>query len=390
MRLPRRIRARIRDCPPLRLLKSPRRSSQRPESPELATLLHPKTALERTETTSAPDSSIAPAPDAGATLADLLAPITGDMERVQTALVEITTSQATYVQGLVDHIRGMGGKRLRPALVILGGRAVNPDAVGVDHARVGAVVELIHTATLVHDDILDGALVRRMRPTLHSLEGEEISVLLGDFLLASAYAEAAALEDRLASRYLSKITRLVCQGEMLQIHNRGNLDLSIETYLEIIEKKTAVLYAASAECGARYAGGDDASVQALHDYGMSLGMAFQIVDDVLDLTGDEAVVGKSLGTDLARVKMTLPLIHFLRTGPADDVARARAALAEGRGLEEAGTIRAAVIANGSVEHAMNDARRRIREARDVLDPLPDNDGKTILRAIADYVLARRR
>jgi len=312
------------------------------------------------------------------------------MLRVQAALVDITSSQATYVQGLVDHVRGMGGKRLRPALVILGGRAVDPDRVGLDHARVGAVVELIHTATLVHDDILDGALVRRMQPTLHSLEGEEISVLLGDFLLASAYAEAAALEDRLASRYLSKITRLVCQGEMLQIHNRGNLDLPIETYLEIIEKKTAVLYAASAECGARYAGGDDVAVRALHDYGMRLGMAFQIVDDVLDLTGDESVVGKSLGTDLERVKMTLPLIHFLRTGPADDVACVREALVGGRGVQCAGEIRAAVVANGSVEHAMQDARRRIGEALDALAPLPDTEGKAILTAIAEYVLARRR
>jgi octaprenyl-diphosphate synthase len=323
-------------------------------------------------------------------LAALLRPIAADMERVQDVLGEITRSPARYVQGLVDHVRGFGGKKLRPALVLLSGRAVDPERVGEVHARVGAIVELIHSATLVHDDILDGALIRRMRPTLHSLEGEEISVLLGDFLLASAYAEAAALEDNLASRYLSKVTRIVCQGEMLQIHNRGNLDLTLESYLEIIEKKTAVLYAASCECGARYAGGDAAAVSALHDFGMNLGMAFQIVDDVLDLTGDEAVVGKSLGTDLARCKLTLPLIHFLHHGPSADVATVRGILADGRGGEEAESIRAAVLANGSVQHAMDDARGRIHAATAGLGALPPSAGRDLLVAVAEYTLARRR
>ncbi len=328
--------------------------------------------------------------DDRAALQALLETVRPDLDAVQAALADITSSQAPYVQRLVQHVRGFGGKRLRPALVILSGRAVDDAAVGEVHARVGAVVELIHTATLVHDDILDGALIRRMRPTLHSLEGTEISVLLGDFLLASAYAEAASLEDRLASRYLSKITRLVCQGEMLQIHNRGNLDLELDAYLEIIEKKTAVLYAASCEVGARYAGGSDEVVQALHDYGMHLGIAFQIVDDVLDLTGDEEVVGKSLGTDLERCKLTLPLIHFLRSAPAADVAPVRRALEAGRGAEEAGAIRAAVVASGSVDHAMAEARRRLSEAEQLLDAVPPSPARETLAAVARYVLSRRR
>lgn len=342
--------------------------------------------MSATEPTDAPPL---PAGDREA-LAALLSSIAPDMERVQAALAEITRSPAPYVQRLVEHVRGFGGKKLRPALVVLSGRAVDAERVGTVHARVGAIVELIHSATLVHDDILDGALIRRMRPTLHSLEGEEISVLLGDFLLASAYAEAAALDDPLASRYLSKVTRVVCQGEMLQIHNRGNLDLSLDAYLEIIEKKTAVLYAASCECGARYAGGDPDAVRALHDYGMGLGMAFQIVDDVLDLTGDEAVVGKSLGTDLARCKLTLPLIHFLHHGPAAKVADVRALLADGRGGEEAERIRQAVLSNGSVEHAMGDARARIRAAIDGLSALPPSEGRDLLTALAEYTLVRRR
>ena len=291
---------------------------------------------------------------------------------------------------LTDRAAGFGGKRLHQAPVVLAGRAVGAGRVGEVHARVGAVVELIHTATLVHDDILDGAILRRRRPTLNALEGVEVSVLLGDFLLASAYAEAASLEDRLASRYLSKITRLVCQGEMLQIHHRGDLDLTESRYLEIIEKKTAVLYAASCEVGARYAGGSDAHVRALHDYGLALGMGFQIIDDVLDLTGDEEVVGKSLGTDLSRCKMTLPMIHFLAHGPREDRAAVRRTLEAGRGGEEAPRIRELVLAAGSVEFARRRAAEQVLHARQCLAGLPRTTARTSLESLADYVLERRR
>ncbi len=324
------------------------------------------------------------------TLADLLASMSADLDLVEAAIGRIANPPAGYVKDLVDYVRGFGGKRLRPALVMLSGRAVNPAVVGETHARVGAVVELIHTATLVHDDILDGALLRRNRRTLHDLEGQEVAVLLGDFLLASAYAEAASLEDRFASRYLSKVTRTVCQGEVLQVHNRGNVDLPEAAYLEIIEKKTAVLYAASCEVGARYAGGDGEVVRALADFGMGIGMAFQIVDDVLDLTGDEAVVGKSLGTDLDRCKLTLPLIHFLQSGPHPSVARVRDALVARRGGAEARMIRDAVTAAGSVEFARARAERYVADAAKRLDVVPDTPARESLRRIAGYVLERRR
>ncbi len=324
------------------------------------------------------------------TLADVLQEMQADLDLVETAIARVANPPAGYVRDLVDYVRGFGGKRLRPALVMLAGRAVDEGAVGETHARCGAIVELIHTATLVHDDILDGAFVRRNRKTLHRMEGEEVAVLLGDYLLASAYAEAASLEDRFASRYLSKITRTVCQGEVLQVHNRGNVDLPESEYLEIIEKKTAVLYAASCDVGARYAGGSDEHVAALHDFGMGIGMAFQIVDDVLDLTGDEAVVGKSLGTDLDRRKMTLPLIHFLREGDRAEAARVRAALEAGRGGAEAAAIRAAVTAAGSVEFARKTAERFVADGVRRLDALPESRAKSTLRRIADYVLERRR
>jgi octaprenyl-diphosphate synthase len=274
-------------------------------------------------------------------------------------------------------------------MVLLAGRCVDPARTGDQHARLGAVVELIHTATLVYDDILDGALMRRGRATLHKMEGTEVAVLLGDFLLASAYAEAASLSGG-AAHYLAHVTRQVCQGEVLQVHERGNLDLSEATYLEIIEKKTAILYAASCRVGAEYAGGSPAEVAALDAFGLGIGMAFQVIDDVLDLVGDETVVGKSLGTDLQRQKMTLPLIHFMKNAAPAAVAAVREALSSGRGFEQAAMIREAVVAAGSVDAARGRAEQMVADASRRLDELRPTRERETLRRIADYVLERRR
>lgn len=320
----------------------------------------------------------------------LIREIAGDVALVEAALDGAVAVPAGYVRELVDHVRGFGGKRLRPALVLVAGRAVDASKTGESHARLGAVVELIHTATLVHDDILDGALLRRGRPTLHRMEGQEVAVLLGDFLLASAYAEAASLGDRMASHYLAHVTRAVCQGEVLQIHERGNLDLEEGTYLEIIEKKTAILYAASCHVGAYYAGGSQADVDALDAFGMGIGMAFQVIDDVLDLVGDEKVVGKSLGTDLQRQKMTLPLIHFMKTGEPGLVARVRDALSSGRGAEQAVAIRDAVVRTGSVEFARARAEGFVRDGCARLDALRPSPARETLLRVGEYILDRKR
>lgn len=325
-----------------------------------------------------------------ARLVHLLLDIQPELELVDAALARVLDPPAGYVRGLVEHVRGFQGKRLRPAMVILAGQAIDADRVGETHATVGAIVELIHTATLVHDDILDGAMIRRMRPTVHSMEGVEVSVLFGDFLLASAYAEAAALEDRRASHHLSLITRDVCEGEILQIHHRGNLELTYEEYLQIIQRKTAALYAASGEMGAHYAGGSPEQVEALRAYGDDLGSAFQMIDDVLDLTGDEDVVGKSLGTDLDRCKMTLPLIHFFQEGPREEVEWVKDALRSGRGAADGPAIRRAVVANGSVAFAETRAHDLIRRAMSHLEVLPESAARETLHRIASYVLDRKR
>jgi octaprenyl-diphosphate synthase len=275
--------------------------------------------------------------------------------------------------------------------VVLAGRAAgkwSPEVVPV-----AVVVEMIHTATLVHDDVLDEALVRRQVASCNALYGNEGAVLLGDFLFARAFALSASLENRLASRHLAEITSVVCQGEILQNRERGNLDLPEERYFEIIGKKTAVLYAASAEMGARYAAAPDGVAGALHGYGMALGLAFQIVDDILDVDGDEEEVGKSLGTDVAMGKMTLPVIHFLRTAPAGEREALRALLrGPGAGIDPSARARARTLLRerGSMEFARERAESLATEARECLAAVPPSPFRDSLFGLAEYVLQRRR
>jgi octaprenyl-diphosphate synthase len=341
---------------------------------------------------------------------EVLAPLAPDLERVEDLLARTVRSEHPLVREMVDHCRSFSGKRLRPALVLLAGRAAgrwNPELVPV-----AVVVEMIHTATLVHDDVLDEAALRRRVPSCNALFGNEGAVLLGDYLFATAFALSASLENRLASRYLAHITAQVCQGEILQNRERGNLDLPEERYFEIIEKKTAILYAASAEVGARYAGASEAHVADLHAFGLAIGLAFQIVDDCLDLDGDEEEVGKSLGTDVAKGKMTLPVIHFLRTAPPaerDALRRLLVPHAEparggeplrGRDLDARGDGPAVAPAraeardrlrrHGSLAFAMARAESLVQDGRRRLDALPPSPWRDALHGLAEYCLLRTR
>jgi octaprenyl-diphosphate synthase len=321
--------------------------------------------------------------------AEILAPLASDLARVEELLARTVDSPHPVVREMVAHCGRFAGKRLRPALVLLAGRASgrwNPELVPV-----AAVVEMIHTATLVHDDVLDEAELRRRVPSCNALHGNEAAVLLGDFLFATAFALSASLENRLASRFLARITAEVCQWEILQNRERGNLDLPEERYFEIIEKKTAILYAASAEVGARYAGAAEPAVEGLRDYGLAVGLAFQIVDDCLDLDGDEAEVGKSLGTDVAKGKMTLPVIHYLRTAPASDREALRRLLAGGApapGVRD--DARQRLRAHGSLAFAMERAEALVRDGRERLSPLPPSPWTDALLGLGDYCLLRTK
>ena len=317
----------------------------------------------------------------------LLLPMREDLEFVEAEIKRMTTSRFEPLQELFAHLARFSGKRLRPALTVLAGRLFG--AVHPEHHSVGAIIELIHTATLVHDDILDESRMRRRVETINHRVGNETAVLLGDYLFATCFKEAAALEDRFASRYLSEIVGVVCRGEILQVHHRHDFAMSEEVYFRIIEDKTAALYAAALRCGSHLAGAEPELCDLVASFGTRVGAAFQIADDILDLTGEEKSVGKQLGTDLDKAKMTLPLLrlrdaaspedraHFEETILADDLEARRSILPL---LEKYGAIESArLTAENLIESAMRD-----------LDTLPNRPEREQLRAYAEYMLRRDR
>src|SRR5262245_23312017 len=271
------------------------------------------------------NSSLAAPPAAAAPVPELFAPIAADLEEVERVLARALRARYARVAPVVDHVRHYRGKRLRPVLLLLAARACG--RVTAAHHVLGAVVEMIHTATLVHDDVLDGARVRRRVATVNAVWGVQTSVLLGDYLFTHAFHLASTLDDARACRLIGEATDRVCEGELCQVLERGNLDLSEAEYLDIIDGKTAELTACCCHLGALYSGAAPEVIQALARYGRCVGLAFQIADDLLDLIGEERTAGKSLGTDLEQRKLTLPLIHLLAGGDERLAARVRQVLA---------------------------------------------------------------
>jgi len=243
------------------------------------------------------------------TLTRLYRPITKDIDALQEYLHGEFASSEPFVNELLEHLSRFQGKQVRPACLFLSGRCFGD--ITQDHVKCAAVVELIHTATLVHDDLLDQAEIRRRVDTIHSRYGDRAAILLGDIIYARGFVISTEVEG--AARLLSDCTREICIGEMMQVGNAGNLLLSEQEYFEIIQRKTAILYGLSCRLGAMHAGATEDQAAAMEQFGTELGVAFQIVDDSLDVIGDPETVGKSLGTDLANGKMTLPIIR-LRDG----------------------------------------------------------------------------
>lgn len=324
---------------------------------------------------------------AASALVALLRPLQADLARVEDEIRRMTTSPAKPLKELLDHVGRFSGKRLRPALTLIAGRMFQP--LRPEHYTVGAIVELIHTATLVHDDILDESGLRRRVETINRRVGNETAVLLGDYIFATCFKEAAALEDRFASRYLAEIVGIVCRGEILQIHHRHDVELSEETYFRVIEDKTAALYAAALRCGAEIAGAPAAQSDALASFGTRMGTAFQIVDDILDLTGDESAVGKSLGTDLDKAKMTLPLLRLRdRATAADRRKVVEAILSDDPGQRR--SVLSLLEAYGAVASARETAEALVADAHRDLEQLPASPERDLLKSAAAYVLARDR
>ncbi|MHC4994723.1 MAG: polyprenyl synthetase family protein, partial [Planctomycetota bacterium] len=255
------------------------------------------------------------------------------------------------------------------------------------HRTIAAVVEMVHMATLVHDDVLDEQDVRRKGATISHLRGNEAAVMLGDYLISHAYHLCSSLDSQSAARRIAHTTNTLCEGELLQLANRNNWSLDEKTYFDIVDRKTASLCGVACALGAEFAGSDAATRDALESYGRSVGIAFQVVDDVLDLTGDPEVVGKSLGKDLEKGKLTLPLIHRLETAaPAD---RQKLLDQLRNGSEDQFTRVIQLLAESdSVAYAQDRAQRLIDDAIKSLGALPDSPAKDLLITLAQMVTAR--
>ncbi|MEQ8765896.1 MAG: polyprenyl synthetase family protein [Planctomycetota bacterium] len=321
-------------------------------------------------------------------LRDLYRPIAPEMEATIAALDREYQTDSAHLAPLFQHLRGYRGKLLRPALVLLSGKAC--EGLGDEHVSVAVIVEMIHTATLVHDDVLDEATLRRGIPSINRFRGNEAAVLLGDHIYARAFSISTALSSQIASQLLSRTTQIICEGEIAQVFNRGNFELSEDEYFRIIAQKTGALYRASCELGARYAEASERHTEILASYGANLGAAFQVIDDLLDLSGEEATVGKSLGTDLEKRKMTLPLIRLrdrlegAERNALEELWHSPGGLEEKRGaLEELGLA-------ATIEESYGRADELIRSCLVGLDELPDNDARNLLSSIAEFVLCRRK
>jgi len=317
---------------------------------------------------------------------EIVAPVTDGLARVNDILRAQLTEDSGAVRDMTGHVGRFRGKQLRAALVLLSG-----DATGNatdEHAAVAAIVEMIHLATLVHDDILDGAEVRRRVACVNQRWDNQIAVLLGDFLYARAFALSTELSSRLCSRVLAETTRRLCVGEIEQSTRRYDFELPQETYENISGAKTASLYAAACELGARYPGGNEEVGKELWTFGWNLGLAFQIVDDCLDVVGSEATVGKTLGQDVEDGKVTLPVLYTYQQ--ADDALRARIRdVFTAPGIEHrAARLREVCDLAPGVEYAMSRARALADDAKARLAALAPSRAKQSLEATAEFVLAR--
>lgn len=317
----------------------------------------------------------------------LFTPIAGDLEKVERILRDNLDDSRPGVDRLLAHLAHYKGKRLRPTLLLL--TALACGKITPAHHLLAAVVEMIHTATLVHDDVLDSADVRRHVATVNALWGNQASILLGDYLFTHAFHLSSTLDDVRACRLIGETTNRLCSGELHQICRRGTLDLSEDEYLDIIDGKTAELTACCCKLGAIHADMSDDVVAQLSSYGRSLGIAFQIADDVLDLIGAETLAGKSLGTDLEQQKLTLPIIYLLQQAPAEQAARVRSILtAAGNHKREA--LLPELQSSGALDYARQKAESFASAALRELECLPPSLARSILETLADRVVHRDR
>ncbi len=309
-----------------------------------------------------------------------------DMDRVDALIRQSLHSDVLLVSQVAEYIIGSGGKRLRPLLVLLGARALAYD--GDEHIRAAAIIEFIHTATLLHDDVVDASDRRRGRHTANHVFGNQASVLVGDFLYSRSFQMMVRIGDMQVMDILADATNTIAAGEVMQLMNVHDPDTTEARYLEVIYRKTAKLFEAGAAIAAVLAGQPTEVRERMAEYGRNLGAAFQLVDDALDYKASPDELGKDLGDDLAEGKPTLPLIHAMSKGTPEQRSLIRAAIENG-GLDNLAPVQAAIESTGALEYTAERAQRAADDAIAALTDLPPSDYKEALIAVAEFAVNRR-
>ncbi len=311
--------------------------------------------------------------------------IAADMDAVNTVIRQKLHSDVVLINQIAEYIISAGGKRIRPVLILLVAKA--HAYRGTAHHELAAVVEFIHTATLLHDDVVDESSMRRGRQTANALFGNAASVLVGDFLHSRSFQLMVALDNMRVMQILSDATNVIAEGEVLQLLNMHDPDVTQESYLTVIRSKTAKLFEASAQLGALIAGASEADIEAAAEYGRSLGTAFQLIDDVLDYAGDAAEIGKNVGDDLREGKPTLPLIYLMENGTPEQRELVRSCIEQGD-EQHFDAILAAVTSSGALDYTRTQAEIAARRAADAIAGWPDSVYKQSMLQLCSFAVAR--
>ncbi len=307
------------------------------------------------------------------------------MQKVDQVIRTHLHSDVVLVRQVAEYIVAGGGKRLRPILVLLSAGAMGYQ--GHHHHTLAAVIEFIHTATLLHDDVVDESELRRGRDTANAMFGNAASVLVGDFLYSRAFQMMLVADDMRIMRVMADATNIIAEGEVLQLMNCRNIDIEVEDYLRVIRYKTAKLFEAAARVGAMLGGASADVEEGLARYGMHLGTAFQLIDDVLDYSGDETNTGKHLGDDLAEGKPTLPLIHVMRHGTPAQAACVRHAIESG-GRDELPKVLAAIQETGALDVTRRQAEEEVKHAIASLDQIKASNYRDALLELSVFAVNR--
>ncbi|HJP18745.1 MAG TPA: polyprenyl synthetase family protein [Nitrospinota bacterium] len=311
-----------------------------------------------------------------------------DMEKVEEVLSRSFQSDALLIPTITSYLNGAGGKRLRPMLLVLSSK-ISGYSNGNRHILNSCIVELIHAATLLHDDVVDEAHIRRGNPSANRKWGNEASVLVGDFLFSKSFLLLASEENSKITKSVSAASKELAEGEVLGLATKGNFDISEDEYMEIIYKKTASLISVSCRIGAIVGNASQEKERALADFGLKVGIAFQLVDDVLDYTGNQKSFGKTIGLDFQKKKMTLPLINLFQKAPAKEKKKIEElVLSNGDMSCRLKTLVDMMKHYDSINYALDKARNYVAEAKKELVVFDESPSLTAILSLADYVVSR--